>query len=119
MVEDLLTIPCEQTEEILKGAVRDAFNVQKQFDSLSGQLRQLMQIRLPCSQGEGLELQVEGLKGLSSTLSASSRLKDIRELCDREDPFLVVAAHESPRTTKLYDRTTDQVTLDEVEKIVV
>jgi site-specific recombinase XerD len=30
-----------------------------------------------------------------------------------------MAAHESPRTTKLYDRTQDGITLDEVEKIVV
>ena len=30
-----------------------------------------------------------------------------------------IAAHESPRTTKLYDRTTDQVSLDEVERIVI
>jgi site-specific recombinase XerD len=29
----------------------------------------------------------------------------------------MMAAHESPRTTKLYDRTTDQVSLDEVERI--
>ncbi len=29
-----------------------------------------------------------------------------------------MAAHESPRTTKLYDRTNDSVTLDEVEKVV-
>jgi hypothetical protein len=28
-----------------------------------------------------------------------------------------MAAHESPRTTKLYDRTDDQITLDGVEKI--
>jgi integrase/recombinase XerD len=28
-----------------------------------------------------------------------------------------MAAHASPRTTKLYDRTDDQITLDEVEKI--
>jgi len=28
-----------------------------------------------------------------------------------------MAAHESPRTTKLYDRTDDQITADEVEKI--
>jgi integrase len=28
-----------------------------------------------------------------------------------------MAAHESPRTTKLYDRTDDQITLNEVEKI--
>lgn len=31
----------------------------------------------------------------------------------------VIAAHESPRTTKLYDRTSDVVTLDEIERIVI
>ncbi len=30
-----------------------------------------------------------------------------------------IAAHESPRTTKLYDRTGDQLTLDEVERILI
>jgi site-specific recombinase XerD len=30
-----------------------------------------------------------------------------------------IAAHESPRTTKLYDRTHDQLTLDEIEKIQI
>jgi len=30
-----------------------------------------------------------------------------------------IAAHESPRTTKLYDRMDDQLTLDEMEKISV
>jgi hypothetical protein len=30
-----------------------------------------------------------------------------------------IANHESPKTTKLYDRTTDQITLDEVEKIAI
>jgi len=30
-----------------------------------------------------------------------------------------IAAHESPRTTKLYDRTTDQVSLDEIERITI
>jgi len=28
-----------------------------------------------------------------------------------------IAAHESPRTTKLYDRTHDEIALDEVERI--
>jgi integrase/recombinase XerD len=28
-----------------------------------------------------------------------------------------MAAHESPRTTKLYDRTSDEITLDEIERI--
>ena len=28
-----------------------------------------------------------------------------------------MAAHESPRTTKLYDRTKERLTLDEVERI--
>jgi site-specific recombinase XerD len=30
----------------------------------------------------------------------------------------MMAAHESPRTTKLYDRTSDAVSLDEVERVV-
>jgi site-specific recombinase XerD len=30
-----------------------------------------------------------------------------------------IAAHESPRTTKLYDRTGDQISLDEVERIQI
>lgn len=30
-----------------------------------------------------------------------------------------IAAHESPRTTKLYDRTQDLITLDEVERILI
>jgi len=30
-----------------------------------------------------------------------------------------IAAHESPKTTKLYDRTSDQITLDEVERIMI
>ncbi len=30
-----------------------------------------------------------------------------------------IAAHESPKTTKLYDRTGDEITLDEVERIVI
>jgi len=29
----------------------------------------------------------------------------------------LMAAHESPRTTRLYDRTGDEITLDEVERI--
>lgn len=30
-----------------------------------------------------------------------------------------IASHESPRTTKLYDRTSDQISLDEIERIVI
>jgi len=30
-----------------------------------------------------------------------------------------MAAHESPRTTKLYDRTAEQISLDEIERIVI
>lgn len=30
-----------------------------------------------------------------------------------------IAAHESPRTTKLYDRTNDELTLDEIERISI
>ena len=30
-----------------------------------------------------------------------------------------IAAHESPKTTKLYERTGDEVSLDEIERIVI
>ena len=30
-----------------------------------------------------------------------------------------IAAHESPRTTKLYDRTADEVTVEDIEKIEI
>jgi hypothetical protein len=30
-----------------------------------------------------------------------------------------IAAHESHRTTKVYDRTSDAITLDEIEKILI
>jgi integrase/recombinase XerD len=30
-----------------------------------------------------------------------------------------MAAHESPRTTKLYDRTGHEITLDEIERITI
>jgi integrase len=31
----------------------------------------------------------------------------------------VIAGHEPPRTTKLYDRRSDEITLDEVERILI
>ena len=30
-----------------------------------------------------------------------------------------IAGHASPKTTKLYDRTADRITLDEIERIVI
>lgn len=30
-----------------------------------------------------------------------------------------IVAHESTRTTKLYDRTDDELTLDEIERIII
>ena len=30
-----------------------------------------------------------------------------------------IANHESPRTTKLYDRTRDAISLDEIERILI
>ncbi len=30
-----------------------------------------------------------------------------------------IASHESPRTTKPYDRTSDKISLDEIERIMI
>ena len=47
--------------------------------------------------------------GITAYLEAGGTLENAQAL----------AAHESPRTTKLYDRTGDEITLDEVERIQI
>jgi integrase len=45
--------------------------------------------------------------GITAYLEAGGTLENAQAM----------VAHESPRTTKLYDRTGDEITLDEVERI--
>ena len=45
--------------------------------------------------------------GITIYLENDGRLKHAQQM----------AGHESPRTTKLYDRTNDEITLSEVERI--
>jgi len=47
--------------------------------------------------------------GITAYLEAGGNLENAQAM----------AAHESPRTKKLYDRTGDEITLDEVERIVI
>jgi site-specific recombinase XerD len=47
--------------------------------------------------------------GITAYLEAGGTLENAQAM----------ASHESPRTTKLYDRTGDQITLDEVERIAI
>jgi integrase len=47
--------------------------------------------------------------GITACLEAGGTLENAQ----------LMAAHESPRTTKLYDRTGDEITLDEVERITI
>ena len=47
--------------------------------------------------------------GITAYLEAGGTLENAQAM----------AAHESPRTTKLYDRTGDEITLDEVERIQI
>src|ERR1700751_1627987 len=47
--------------------------------------------------------------GITAYLEAGGSLENAQAM----------AAHESPRTTKLYDRTGDEITLDEVERITI
>ena len=47
--------------------------------------------------------------GITAYLEAGGTLENAQAM----------AAHESPRTTKLYERTGDEITLDEVERITI
>ena len=52
---------------------------------------------------------VFGATGITAYLEAGGTLENAQAM----------AAHESPRTTKLHDRTDDAITLDEVERITI
>jgi integrase len=47
--------------------------------------------------------------GITAYLEAGGTLENAQAM----------AAHESPRTTKLYDRSGDEITLEEVERIAI
>jgi integrase/recombinase XerD len=58
----------------------------------------------------------------SSTCCHTSRATGITEYLEnggKIENAQAIAAHESPRTTKLYDRPGDEITLDEVERIAI
>ena len=47
--------------------------------------------------------------GITAYLSNGGTLEKARQ----------IAAHESSQTTRLYDRTSDELTLDEIERIII
>ena len=53
------------------------------------------------------------LEGALKRRSAAAAPKVLLEHAQR------IAGHASPKTTKLYDRTADTITLDEIERIVL
>ena len=65
----------------------------------------------------------------SSALRSELRRRDLQNGCTLEHALQTcapkvscrrsIAAHESPRTTKLDDRTTDKLSLDEIERIAI
>ena len=71
--------------------------------------------RIVQRRAEGLGLKVRigchtnRATGITAYLEAGGTLENAQAM----------AAHESPRTTKLYDRTGDEITLDEVERIAI
>jgi hypothetical protein len=48
-------------------------------------------------------------KGITAYLSNGGTLEHAQQ----------IAAHASPKTTKLYDRTADPISLDEIERIII
>jgi hypothetical protein len=64
--------------------------------------QRLMSVYVVCAAGDPFRA-----TGITAYLSNGGALEHAQEM----------AAHESPRTTKLYDRTKERLTQDEVERI--
>ena len=66
-----------------------------------------------CAEALGMKIRIGchtfRATGITAYLEAGGTLENAQAM----------AAHESPRTTKLYDRTGDEITLDEVERITI
>jgi integrase len=66
-----------------------------------------------CAEGLGFRVKIGchtfRATGITAYLEAGGTLENAQAM----------AAHESPRTTKFYDRTDDEITLDEVERITI
>jgi len=59
--------------------------------------------------GDDTLLNPQWATGIMAHLEAGGALENAQAM----------AAHESPRTTKLYDRTGEEIMLDEVERIAI
>jgi hypothetical protein len=58
--------------------------------------------------------------GITAYLENGGTLEHVQQTCPPKAPGRrQIAAHESSRIAKLYDRTTDQVSLDEIERITI
>jgi hypothetical protein len=58
--------------------------------------------------------------GTTTYLENGGTLERAQQTCPPKAPYRRgIAARESPRTTKLYDRTSDQISLDEIERIAI
>jgi integrase/recombinase XerD len=93
-----------------KTTVLDAEQARKLLDSIDIDAWRMIQRR---SAGLGMRIKIGchtfRATGTTAYLEAGGTLENAQAM----------AAHESPRTTKLYDRTGDEITLDEVERIAI
>lgn len=68
-----------------------------------------LRIRVLIRAGMGISPHTFRATGITAHLENSGTVENAQ----------AIAAHESPRTTKLYDRTGDEITLDEIERIAI
>ena len=96
LVLDLPIFADQESCEVVGVPVRDAFEIHDQLNSPPWQLGQVLDVDLPCSNRQGLQLQAVPYlpPGL---LPATPGAIDVRQLTDREDTLVVVLPHQLGR----------------------
>ncbi len=85
------------------------------FRSIGGQIRQLTDRPLDARNALDMIKRRAQAIGLPATICCHTFRANGGTLEHAQE----IANHASPKTTKLYDRTSDQITLEEVERIII
>lgn len=99
----------EERSPLFRGIIGRTKKLSTRGISRTAALKMIKKRALAAGLGAKINCHTFRATGITAYLSNGGTIENAQQ----------IAAHESPRTTKLYDRTSDEISLDEVERIII